>query len=164
MKRNFKRLFALVMTLALAISCATGAFAAESVDTSEDMQYVVVRVVDGIATVETTDELPASVLATSRTFVDINDSLSNGNSRSGSFVYPANGGSLILVYGARGSGSLTVKLTSSREGNLYEGSTNGGTVKQAAWYNRSQGETITWNISASGGNIDLYALNISGVF
>lgn len=32
MKRNFKRLFALVMTLALAISCATGAFAAEPQD------------------------------------------------------------------------------------------------------------------------------------
>ena len=34
MKRNFKRLFALVMTLALAISCATGAFAAEPDETT----------------------------------------------------------------------------------------------------------------------------------
>lgn len=164
MKRNFRRLFALVMTLALAISCATGAFAAEPVETTEGMQYTIVRVVDGIATVETSDELPASVRATSRTFVDRTESLSNGSTLSSSFIYPANGGSLVLAYGARGAGSLEVNLTSSREGNLYEGSTQGGNVKQASWYNRTAGEKISWSISASGGNIDLFSLYIGGVF
>ena len=38
MKRNFRRLFALVMTLALAISCATGAFAAEPGSTSPERE------------------------------------------------------------------------------------------------------------------------------
>lgn len=51
MKRNFKRLFALVMTLALAISCATGAFAAEpQVDLSEVASQKNVSAQDSIAT------------------------------------------------------------------------------------------------------------------
>ena len=170
MKRNFKRMFALVMTLALAISCATGAFAAEPDETTlfEDTitvsgdDIIAVSFNDGKVSVNSVDSNSDVEIVPygDYTFVNESGSLSDKETKSGSFVFPENG---TLYYALSTYGSVNFKLSVQSwiiSKDLFNRTVTNETVSGYA-PNMQKGVTINWSIT-SNGYTGAYAIQIKG--
>ena len=170
MKRNFRRLFALVMTLALAISCATGAFAAEPVETTlfEDTitvsgdDIIAVSVNDGKVSVNPVDSNSDIEIVPygNYTFVNESGSLQDNDSRSGSFIFPEDG---TLYYVLTTSGSVDFRLTVQAwpfSDDLFNRTVTTETVSGYT-HNMTKGLTVKWSI-VSNGYTRSFGLQIKG--